>query len=455
MADDVRRNLPSVDAVLRAVGPRDEPAEVVVESARAVIQRLRAGGGSGPVDLNGVVAQVQGELARLHAPSLRRVINASGVILQTNLGRAPLSQPALAAMESAAGASNLEYDLEAGARGSRHEHVRELIRRATGAADGIAVNNNAAALLMVLQTFAAGREVIVSRGQAVEIGGGFRIPDVLRQSGAHLVEVGTTNRTYARDYEAALTADTAAILRVHTSNFQVIGFTTEPTVRELADVAKRHGVMLFDDLGSGCLVETESYGLAHEPTVQESIRGGADLSMFSGDKLLGGPQAGIIAGRADLIETLRRHPLARALRLDKIAIAGLNATLLSYVLGQQDAEIPIWEMLRLGPAAIRRRAQKWARAAGEAATVREGTTMVGGGSLPGQGVPTWCTELHSPNGADELAARLRRADVPVIGRIEREAVLLDPRTVDPRDDELVARAVTSALTAVLESPNAV
>ncbi|MGE0598697.1 MAG: L-seryl-tRNA(Sec) selenium transferase [Dehalococcoidia bacterium] len=447
MTEDARRSLPSVDAVLRALGPQDEPAELVTGAVRAVLQRLRSGGPGTPAHVDAIADLVRAELAALRAPSLRRVINASGVILQTNLGRAPLSEPALAAMASIAAASNLEYDLDAGARGSRHDHVRELIRRTTGAADGIAVNNNAAALLMVLQTFAAGREVIVSRGQAVEIGGGFRIPDVLRQSGARLVEVGTTNRTYARDYEAAITPETAAILRVHTSNFQVVGFTTEPTLNELSGVAKRHDVLLFDDLGSGCLVNTEDYGLAHEPTVQESVGDGADLAMFSGDKLIGGPQAGIICGRADLIETLRRHPLARALRLDKFAIAGLNATLLSYVLGREDAEIPIWRMLRLESAAIRRRARKWAGAAGEAASVRQATTMVGGGSLPGQGVATWCAELRSPAGAEELAKRLREATVPVVGRIERDAVLLDPRTVAPRDDELVTRAITSALRA--------
>jgi L-seryl-tRNA(Ser) seleniumtransferase len=384
-------------------------------------------------------------IERRLAPSLVRVVNASGVILQTNLGRAPLGRAALEAMAEAAAYSNLEFDLSAGARGSRHEHVRDMIRRATGAEDGLVVNNNAAALFMVLQVLAQEREVIVSRGQAVEIGGGFRIPDVLRQSGARLVEVGTTNRTYASDYETAITADTAAILRVHTSNFQVVGFTAEPSASELGEVARRRGVLLIDDLGSGCLVETRAYGLAHEPTVQESLSAGSDLALFSGDKLLGGPQSGIIAGKSELVAELRRHPLARALRVDKLTIAALNATLMQYVLGRQDSGVPVWEMLRREPASLRRRARRWARAAGEGGAVVPSRTMVGGGSLPGQGVETWCAAISHPDGADGLARRLRERQAPVIGRIENGTVLLDPRTVDPADDRLVEEAVTSVL----------
>jgi L-seryl-tRNA(Ser) seleniumtransferase len=298
---------------------------------------------------------------------------------------------------------------------------------------------------MALQTFASGREVILSRGQAVEIGGGFRIPDVLRQSGARLVEVGTTNRTYARDYEAAIGPDTASILRVHASNFKVIGFATEPSIAELAEVARRAGVLLFDDLGSGCLVDTRDYGLEHEPTVQESLAAGADLALFSGDKLLGGPQAGIIVGNTHLVAELRRHPLARALRLDKFGIAGLNATLMSYVLGKQDEEIPILQMLRRSDSSLRARARRWAGRGGESGTVVRSRTMVGGGSLPGQGVPTWCAAFRHPLGAAEMAARLRFAAVPVVGRIEDNTTLLDPRTVQPADDPLVAEAVSAAL----------
>lgn len=449
MPNDPRREIPSVDAILSSIPglPAGGPQHALAtEAAREVLAEVRAAAARGqPVRreelVERTVAAIQGRLA----PSLRPVINASGVILQTNLGRAPLGRAAIEAMTRVSAASNLEFDLVASERGSRHEHVRSLIRRATGAEDGIVVNNNAAALLMVMQVFAQAREVIVSRGQAVEIGGGFRIPDVLRQSGARLVEVGTTNRTYASDYEAAITTETAALLRVHTSNFRIVGFTAEPAVAELAEVARRRGVLLIDDLGSGCLVETRAYGLEHEPTVQESLAGGADLALFSGDKLLGGPQCGIIAGRKDLVAELRRHPLARALRVDKLTIAALNATLLQYVLGRQDSEVPVWEMLRREPEALRRRARRWARAAGEAGAVVISTTMVGGGSLPGQGVPTWCAAIRHPDGADALARALRGCEPPVIGRIDEQAVLLDPRTVDPANDRAVEAAVTRAL----------
>jgi L-seryl-tRNA(Ser) seleniumtransferase len=367
-------------------------------------------------------------------------------LIQTNLGRAPLSKRAIAAMDVVAkGYSNLEFDLDEGARGSRHEHVRSLLRRTTGAQDGIVVNNNAAALLMVLQVFARDREVIVSRGQAVEIGGGFRIPDVLVQSGARLVEVGTTNRTYTRDYAAAITDETAAILKVHSSNFRVIGFTAEAPLDELAALAHSRGVLLFDDLGSGCLVDTERFGISHEPTVQESISRGSDLALFSGDKLLGGPQCGIIVGRSELIGTLRRHPLARALRVDKLTIAALNATLMSYAEGREADEIPLWEMLSVPVSSLKRRARRWASAAGEAGSVVPSKTMVGGGSLPGEGVGTWCAAIHHPAGAHRFAERLRSGRVPVIGRIENEVVLLDPRAVPAEMDGLVETAVKDAV----------
>ncbi len=389
-----------------------------------------------------LVSRTRERAERALRPSLTRVINATGVILQTNLGRAPLSERAVAAMaEVAAGYSNLEYDVAPGERGSRHEHVRELIRRTTGAEDGLVVNNNAAALLMVLQVLARGREVIVSRGQAVEIGGGFRIPDVLVQSGARLVEVGTTNRTYARDYAAAAGPETAAILRVHSSNFQVVGFTTEPTAAELVSVARERGVLLFDDLGSGCLVDTAQFGMTHEPTVQESLVAGADLVMFSGDKLLGGPQCGIIAGRGPLVAELRRHPLARALRVDRMTIAALNATLASYAAGTALDELPVWKMAGAPEAAVRRRARRWARACG--GEVVRSVSMMGGGSLPGQGVTTWC--CRKVGEADQVAKRLRQNVPPVIARIERGAVLLDPRTVAPKDDRLVEAAIGAAI----------
>ncbi len=279
----------------------------------------------------------------------------------------------------------------------------------------------------------------MSRGQAVEIGGGFRIPDVLRQSGATLVEVGTTNRTYARDYDEAWGDQSIAILRVHASNFRIVGFTATPTLAELSDVAQKRGGWLFDDLGSGCLIDTAPFGLAHEPTVAESIAAGADLALFSGDKLLGGPQCGLIAGRAGLVSELRRHPLARALRVDKLTIAALNATLQAYVEGRYADEIPVWRMLGMSDATLRRRARAWANAAGDAASVVRETSMVGGGSLPGEGVPTWCVAIASNAGGAALAAALRAGDPAIVGRVSGGKLLLDPRTVEPRDEGLVTR----------------
>ncbi len=443
MDSDPRRNLPSVDSLTGALGPRPEPPGYLTEAARVLLSRVR--NESSPTsrvpNTEDLASELIRELEAAARPSLRRVINASGVLLQTNLGRAPLSRNALAAMAEVAAASNLEYDLAEGSRGSRHEHLRNLISQTTGAEDGIAVNNNAAALFMVLQAFCQGREVIVSRGQAVEIGGGFRIPDVIRQSGARLIEVGTTNRTYARDYEAAIGPETAAILRVHASSFRVTGFTAEPSAAELVAIARSHSILSIDDLGSGCLVKTEDYGLGHELTVQESLGAGMDLALFSGDKLLGGPQAGIIAGRGTLVAELRRHPLARALRLDKIAIAALNATLYSYLMQRQDDEIPVWQMLRRDTSGLRRRARKWARSAGEAGAVIGSTTMVGGGALPGQSVPTFCATLRAPWGATETARRLRNGRIPIVGRVQDETVLLDPRTVEPADDHIVGAAI--------------
>jgi L-seryl-tRNA(Ser) seleniumtransferase len=306
------------------------------------------------------------------------------------------------------------------------------------------VNNNAAAVFMVLSAFAAGREVLVSRGEAVEIGGGFRIPDVLAQSGARLIEVGTTNRTYAHDYSRAWTSETAAILRVHPSNFRVTGFTSSADVADLAAIAHGSGGLLLDDLGSGALVDTARFGLAHEPTPQEALASGADLVMFSGDKLLGGPQCGIIAGRTQLLSQLRAHPLARALRVDKLTIAALNATLASYVEETAETELPLLRMLAAPLTDVRRRASRWAHSAGEAGSLRREQSMVGGGSLPGEGLPTWCAALATPAAAS-LAERLRAAEPAIIARIHDGTVLLDPRTVDRRDDRLVEAAIRHLL----------
>ena len=352
----------------------------------------------------------------------------------------------MAAMaEAASDYTNLEFDSDEGSRGSRHEHVRGLLRRTTGAEDGLAVNNNAAALLMALQVFAQGREVIVSRGEAVEIGGRFRIPDVLRQSGARLVEVGTTNRTYVDDYAEAVTDETAAILRVHRSNFQVTGFTARPELGELAALAGERSLLLLDDLGSGCLVETAEYGVEHEPTVRETLVGGADLALFSGDKLLGGPQCGLIVGTGDLVATLRRHPLARALRIDKLTIAALNATLMAYVAGTEREEIPVWRMLALEHEQLEPRARAWAEAAGAAGRVVESRTMIGGGAAPGAGRTSWCAALRPERGAEWLAGALREAHPPVVARVEGGEALLDPRTVAETDDGHVAGTLAALL----------
>jgi L-seryl-tRNA(Ser) seleniumtransferase len=446
MAELLRR-LPSVDALLRALPPGAPGSHIQrVTAARRLLDDQRAAmrQGANVPALAALTADLVLRLEQTTLPSLRPVINASGVILQTNLGRAPLSDAAIAAMDAAArDYTNIEFDLVAGARGSRHEHVRTLIREVTGAEDGMLVNNNAAALFMTLQVFASGREVIISRGQAVEIGGGFRIPDVMRQSGARIVEVGTTNRTYARDYAAAITAETAAVLRVHSSNFRVVGFTAEASITEMAGIARHHNVLLVDDLGSGCLVPTAPYGLAPEPTVQESVAAGADLILFSGDKLLGGPQCGVIAGSSRCLAELRRHPLARALRVDKLTIAAFEATMQSYAAGTHERDLPVWRMVSLDAGTIRRRAAAWARATG--GTVIASRSMVGGGSLPGEGLDTWCLAIDAGSGADSLAARLRMGSPAVVARIEDGAVLFDPRTVDPRHDKAVADAITGTL----------
>ncbi|HEU4758707.1 MAG TPA: L-seryl-tRNA(Sec) selenium transferase, partial [Dehalococcoidia bacterium] len=419
-------------------------ARQTLEAARADI----AGGASPPTE-DQLVENVLGLAETVLRPSLRPVINATGVIIHTNLGRAPLSDDAITAMAAVSrGYSNLEFHLEAGERGSRHVHLEAVLRALTGAEGALAVNNNAAALLLALSTFAAGREVIISRGQAVEIGGGFRIPDVMRQSGTRLIEVGTTNRTYLSDYQAALTPDTAAIMRVHASNFRIIGFAESPSVQDLARLAHEHGLLCLDDIGSGCLLDTTAFGLAPEPTVQESLAAGADLVLFSGDKLLGGPQAGVIAGRGDLVDQLRRHALARAVRMDKAAIAALTATLHHYLRGEAFEKVPVWRMISIPAEQIRRRARRWARRLGAPTRVVPGRSMVGGGSLPEESLPTTLLALPSTDGAylSDVARRLRTGDPPVVARIERDALLFDPRTVDPRDDRALLAAVQAAMT---------
>ena len=448
------RNLPSVSRLLahRRIRPllsqmaSDSVAELVRQQLQEARRAIAAGHECPPTE-----ALVESVLARaelLLQPTLRPVLNASGVIIHTNLGRAPLSREAMAAMEAVSrGYSNLEFDLTGGERGHRQVHLETLLCQISGAQAAMAVNNNAAALLLALTALAKEREVIISRGQAVEIGGGFRIPEVMQQSGARLVEVGTTNRTYLSDYQQAITSDTAALMRVHASNFRIIGFVESTPLEDLVRLAHEHGLLLLDDLGSGCLIDTSQFGLAAEPTVQESVAAGADLSLFSGDKLLGGPQAGIIVGREELVARLRRHPLARALRMDKASVAALAVTATHYVRGEALEKIPVWRMIAMPLATIERRARRWARAIGAPARILHGRSMIGGGSLPEEGLPTRVIAIpaHSGRSATELAQRLRLGQPPVIGRIERDQLLLDPRTVAPEDDSALVEAVVTAL----------
>jgi L-seryl-tRNA(Ser) seleniumtransferase len=416
------RDLPSVDELARGL---DDP--LAVDAARSVLERareeIRAGGEPG--DLEG---RLEEALRALRAPSLRRVLNATGVIIHTNLGRAPLAEEALArVVETARGYSNLELDLGAGARGSRQDHVAALLRRLTGAEAALVVNNNAAAVLLALAALGEGREVVVSRGELIEIGDGFRIPDVLARSGARLVEVGSTNRTRAKDYEKAVGPNTALLLRVHQSNFRVVGFTELPRLEELAAVARRHDVPLVDDLGSGVLVE-----LPGEPSARESLAAGSDLVCFSGDKLLGGPQAGIVAGRADLVESLRRHPLQRAMRAHKLTLAALEGTLQLYL--DAPERIPVLRMLAQGIETVRARAQRLAALVG--GTVEETVGRVGGGALP-------LAELESMACAVEesLATSLRHGDPPVLGVVRDGKLLLDCLAIADSEVDEVAAAV--------------
>lgn len=448
MSQNHLRNLPSVDTLLQDHTLRDLEQRcghtLVVEACRDAIQAARQSvlaGAEAPMPallIDDICARVE----RAASPTLAPVINATGVIIHTNLGRAPLSQDAIAAMQKAAqGYTNLEYDLAAGERGSRHVHAESLIVRLTGAEAALVVNNNAAAVLLVLAAFAQGKRVVVSRGQLVEIGGGFRVPEVMGQSGATLVEVGTTNRTYIEDYARSIGDGTALLMHVHSSNFKVIGFTHAATLEELAALAHERGLLCVDDLGSGTLLDTHAFGLAHEPMPQESITAGMDLVTFSGDKLLGGPQAGIIIGKKSAVDTLKRHPLTRALRVDKVTFAGLQATLLHYLKDEATKKVPIWAMIAAKPADLEARAQKWKDRLGKSklvTSVIDAESTVGGGSLPGETMPTraLAIEMTSP---DEFAARLRRNPMPIVARIEEGRIVFDPRTVlQSEEDTLLA-----------------
>jgi len=444
------RSLPAVDALVQepavAALIRRYGRPLTLEAVRKALADARSSilAGSESPSIEDLLQEIQRNLNDWLHPTLVPVINATGVILHTNLGRAPLSHDAILAVHQVSGAySTLEYDLGRGARGSRSLHTEAMLKRLTGAESALVVNNNAAAVMLALAALANRRRVIIARSQLVEIGGGFRVPDVMKLSGARLVEVGTTNRVHISDYEAALSEPAALLMRVHHSNYQIIGFASEPELAEIVAVGKRHAVPVIDDLGSGTLLDTARYGLAHEPTVQESIAAGADVVCFSGDKLLGGPQAGLIIGRADLVAKMKKHPFARAVRADKLALSALTATLTHYLKDEAEREIPVWRMIAQQPEELRARAEHWCvlLSAGE---VIPNQSTVGGGSLPGQTLPTFALSLKvdQPN---RFLADLRHQSPPVIARIEEDKVICDPRTVLPEQEGAFLAAVRSLL----------
>jgi L-seryl-tRNA(Ser) seleniumtransferase len=451
--------IPSIDelrkaALVRALEVKFGATATVdaLRAAAADVRRAIAGGepvGDEAAAVSQIVAAAARELDSVFVRSLEPVINATGVIIHTNLGRAPLAASAIDRVAAIArGYASLEYDLGRGARGRRDVHAEQLLRRLTGAEAAAVANNNAAATMLILAALAAGREVIVSRGELVEIGGGFRVPDVMAQSGAVLREVGTTNKTRAADYAAAVNERTALILRVHPSNFRIEGFTERPSLAAIVDVGRRVNVPVAEDLGSGLLAGPETLRLAGEPSVEETIAAGVDVCCFSGDKLLGGPQAGIIAGRSVFVDRIRKHPLMRALRVDKMVYAALEATLVEYASGRAHTTVPVQHMLAMTTDAIRERAERIAAAvnamSGMRAELRDGTSAVGGGSAPGVELATVLVHL-TRNGMspDALDAALRAGSPPVIGRIEHDRFVLDVRTVWPPEDEPLLQAIAA------------
>ncbi|HKZ43667.1 MAG TPA: L-seryl-tRNA(Sec) selenium transferase [Anaerolineales bacterium] len=435
------RSLPSIDKLLQQ-SRSDSLISIfgrplVVRALREILNTIRleyhpSTAKAIPSD-NSILDQAESLLFKYTQTSLKPVINATGVVLHTNLGRALLSKEAMDAMLSVGGNySTLEFDPTTGKRGSRLVHAEDILRTLLGVEAALVVNNNASAVLLVLSALAYRRKVIIPRSQLVEIGGGFRVPDVMKQSGAKLVEIGTTNQVHLSDYQEALQEPTAIVMRAHRSNFQIIGFTSEPTIREIIDTTHQAGVLFMDDLGSGALLNTDHYGLAHEPTVQESLEDGADLVCFSGDKLLGGPQAGIIVGKKNLIARIQKHPLARAVRADKFCLAALSATLLHYLKDEAEEKIPTWQMISVKEEALKSRVEGWIKIIGQG-EIMKGTSTIGGGSLPGETLDTWLLGLEG-NNPDQFLDRLRSQEPAIIGRIENDMILLDPRTV-PMEQE--------------------
>jgi len=444
------RNLPSVEQLLQNATHLIEKfgRTLTLDALRTTLDetraRFKADSETALPSTEIILAESESRLRAWTKPTLLPVINATGVILHTNLGRAPLSQATIVAMnEAAANYSNLEFDLETGKRGSRLIHAEAILQKLLDVEAALVVNNNASAVLLVLSALANKKRVVISRTQLVEIGGGFRVPDVMKQSGAKLVEVGTTNKVRLSDYENEL-SDAAVVMRAHRSNFKIVGFTEEPELHEIVDVAHKANVVVVDDLGSGALIDTAKYGLAHEPTVQESLASGVDLVCFSGDKLLGGPQTGIIVGKKVLIDKVKKHPLARAVRADKTCLAGVTATLTHYLKDEAEREIPIVRMMSLMPEQVRGRAEAWREALGQGEVVKSEST-VGGGSLPGESMSTYVLALNVKS-SDKFLAKLREAHPPIIARTENDKVLLDPRTVIDEQDQSLLSALYSLLT---------
>jgi len=431
--------IPSIDTILQSptadtlinIAGRELAIKAIRQSVDQIREKMRSGLPLPDVEV--IIREANKFAMEWVQPSLYPVINASGIILHTNLGRSPLSDDTIKAMQAvSASYNNLEFDLQKGKRGKRSTHAEEILKKLTGAESALVVNNNAAAVLLILTALAKHKKVIIPNSQLVEIGGGFRVPDVMRQSGAKLIPIGTTNRIHLSDYVQALEDGASLVLNAHHSNFKIIGFTTEPKLEEVAAAAHKHSVPFVYDLGSGAMMNTSSYGLAHEPTIIEAISAGADIICFSGDKLLGGPQAGIIIGRSDLMKKIKRHPLARAVRADKMCLSGISTTLIHYLKGEAEDKIPIWRMIALDKGTIHQRALGWKKTI-EQGNVIDGYSMVGGGSLPGESLPTYLLALDIPK-ANKFLAHLRALPFPIIARIENGQALFDPRTVLPNQE---------------------
>lgn len=454
------RKIPKVDDVLNKLADSESlqsPPHLVTEAVRKVLSEIRgeilSGASSEVVLMASIISLVKLKIAKMQKSKLHNVINATGIILHTNLGRARLGDKAVdAVVKAAKNYSNLEYDVELGKRGNRNSHIEEILTRLTGAQSAMVVNNNAAAVMLILSTIAQNKEVVISRGELVEIGGSFRIPAIIKQSGSILNEVGTTNKTHLYDYEDAIDPETtAALLKVHTSNFRIAGFSDTPTLKELADLSMKHDLPLIHDIGSGTLVDLNNFGIADEPTVHKSVEEGADIISFSGDKLLGGPQAGIIIGKKKYIDAMKKNQLARALRIDKLTLAALEATLRSYLEGTAENDIPTLNMLSASREKLKKKADKLYGVISDSVhkctvEVIEEYSQVGGGSVPGQMLDTFTVTLQPENiSVMELERRIRKCDVPIIARISKNRLLFDVRTIEEEDFSYIASRIAQCL----------